>query len=116
MDYDPIYTAELTWGPHPFSWPCPPEKRPRWWQRKAVQRLRELEAVFGHLDDNALQRYWQEARKGQSVYEDAGGYMIRCYEAMIGKQTDEPTPYDSYLANILSGALNQSLTSAGKIG
>lgn len=103
-DYDAIYTAQLVWGMHPSSWPRPPMERPRWWQRKAVRRLCELEDVFGHLSDNALQCYWIEVRKGQDIYEDAGGYMLRCYMAMIGKDVIKPYTYEDAAADMIESA------------
>jgi hypothetical protein len=85
-----IELAELTWGPHPLDWPMPPPKRPHFWNRQSLARLRDLEGIFGHLSNEALQRYWQEVAKGQSVYEDCGGYLLRCYRAMCGLEIDEP--------------------------
>jgi hypothetical protein len=85
-----IENAEATWGEHPYHWPRPPRKRPHWWQRQSVKRLRELEEIFGHLDDESLERYYIEVRKGQSVYEDAGGYLMRCYRTMCAEDVDEP--------------------------
>jgi len=85
-----IEAAEYAWGPHPLDWPSPPPKRPPFWQRASRKRLRELEGVFGHLSDEALQRYWDEVGRGQSVYEDCGGYLLRCYQAMLGMEVEKP--------------------------
>ena len=85
--------ASKKWGDHPASWPRPPREMPRWWQFRVKRRLRGLESVFGPIDAAALDRYWQEVRKGQSIYEDAGGAMLRCYAAMIGERVDWPYPY-----------------------
>lgn len=92
-----IELAERTWGPHPANWPRPPLKRPRFWQRQSVKKIRELEAVFGRLSNESLQRYYEEAERGQSVYEDCGGYFLRCYRAMIGESVIVPYTYQQAL-------------------
>lgn len=98
--------ARSTWGDHPISWPHPPRSKPRWWQFRERKRLAQMEYVFGVLDAAALRRYWYEVRKGQSVYEDAGGYMLRCYQAMMGYPVDEPYTYSRATADLLqNGAL-----------
>lgn len=101
MEQTLLDIAANTWGPHPLDWPSPPPKRPPFWHIQTVKRLRELEGVFGHLDNEALQRYWNEVAKGQSVYEDCGGYLLRCYEAMIGLTVEKPTSHADFLRNLL---------------
>lgn len=97
---DNFTLAEITWGFHPIYWPRPPLKMPRWWQFRIKDRLRDLEDVFGPLDQAALDRYHAEARKGQSVYEDVGGYILRCYQAMAGEVVDEPYRYSDAIIDL----------------
>ena len=85
--------AQIKWGLHPMDWPVPPHRLPSWWQFRQRRVLADLEAVFGPLDNAALLRWWRECRKGQSVYEDAGSYFQRCYDAMCGLATEEPLTY-----------------------
>lgn len=96
-------SANERWGEHPMEWPLPPHSRPRWWQFRTRRTLADLEAVFGHLDNAALRRWWVELRKGQSVYEDAGGYLLRCYEAMAGREVEEPYTYEDAATAIRKG-------------
>lgn len=88
---------------HPLEWPIPPRKMPRWYNFIKMARLREMEDVFGHIDQAALDRFWAESAKGQSVYEDAGGYMIRCYEGLMGFETVEPYTYPKAIDDLLAG-------------
>lgn len=86
--------AVYQWGEaHPISWPRPPRKIPSWFNFCGRAEIRNMEAVFGDIDQTALDRFWAEMAKGQSVYEDAGGYMLRCYEALAGFPTQEPYTY-----------------------
>ena len=99
-----IELAEATWGPHPLDWPMPPPKRPSFWHIQTVKRLRDLEGIFGHLSNEALQRYWNEVSKGQSVYEDCGGYLLRCYRAMLGMPVEDPTTHADVIEDLLKEA------------
>ncbi len=101
MEQTLLDIAANTWGQHPLDWPMPPPKRPHFWNRQAVRRLHDLESVFGYLSNEALQRYWSEVAKGQSVYEDCGGYLLRCYQAMNGQYVERPTRYDSFIEESL---------------
>lgn len=98
-----LSAAERTWGTHPMDWPDTPHYRPRWWQFRAKRLLREMEQVFGPIDDAAMLRFWRERRKGQSAYEDAGGYLERCYIAMLGGDVQEPLTYADAADALLRG-------------
>lgn len=95
--------AEQEWGFHPLCWPTPPRKRPHWWQRHERQSLRDLERLFGPLSNESLAQYWTEVSKGQSVYEDAGGYSLRCYAAMLGEAVAEPYTYVQAANDLVGG-------------
>lgn len=82
--------AAKRWGWHPMHWPVPARSQPKIWQFSAVRYDRELREVFGAFNRD---EFWRECRSGQSVYEDAGGYMLRCYKAMIGLPVEEPYTY-----------------------
>ncbi|CDX26923.1 hypothetical protein MPL3356_60620 [Mesorhizobium plurifarium] len=99
-----LQVAEKMWGRHPYTWPRPPQRRPRWWQFRERRNLARLEAMFDHLSDEALGRYYQQVRLGQSVYEDAGGYLLRCYRAMLGLPVELPTSE----ADVIEGLLRQA--------
>lgn len=88
---------------HPLYWPTPPRQMPKWFQFKKRIELRDMEEVFGHIDQPALNRFWSEMGKGQSVYEDAGSYMLRCYEALAGFPIEEPYTY----AQAVDGFVNE---------
>jgi hypothetical protein len=85
--------AEAEFG-HPMHWPCPPMTMPRWYEFSKKRRLREVERWFGPLCQEDLDAFQTENRKGQSVYEDAGGYALRCYRALVALHTDEPYTYE----------------------
>lgn len=104
MTADILRRAENRWGAHPMDWPRPPMRRPHWWQRKRRRYLERMEAVFGPLDQIALDAFWREAGKGQSVYEDCGGFLLRCYNAMLGQPTEEPYTYRQAVDDFLAEA------------
>lgn len=56
-----------------------------------------MHRVFGDFDRDA---FWREP--GQSVFEDAGGAMLRRYRAMIGLPTEEPYTYRQAVHDILA--------------
>ncbi len=95
--------AQARWGEHPLWWPVPPRKMPRWWQFSARKKIADLTTVFGSLDQNALDRFWAEIQKGQSIYEDAGGYALRSYRAMAGERVEEPYTYQQSSSASLEG-------------
>lgn len=81
-----IYSlASPAWGAYPMDWPTPPYRRPYWWQLRKRKRLANVERVLGVFDDEALSRFWNHLRGGQSPHEDADDYLLRCYAAMIGE-------------------------------
>lgn len=79
--------AANTWGWHPMNWPRPYRQDPTFWQFAAKRRHKELLEIFGPYDRLA---YYREREKGQG-YDDAGGFMLRCYRAMIGLPPEEPS-------------------------
>ena len=81
---DDFVVAEMIWGFHPWGWPRPPRKMPRWWQWKQKQQLANVQLVFKGLTQAHLNRFYEQAALGQAVDEDAGGYLLRCYQAMMG--------------------------------
>lgn len=99
--------AAETWGAHPMDWPCPPDRRPPWWHFAERRRLRAMETVFGRLGDGALLLYRIEASKGQSVHEDCGGYLLRCYRAMLGLPVEAPYTYRQAVTDLLDRAAQE---------
>ena len=104
MAHEYVYSlASSIWGAHPMDWPTPPRRRPYWWQFRKRKHFAGLEYVFVVLDNEALRRYWSEVQSGQSVYEDAGGYMLRCYAAMMGEATESPYTYQQAASDLVGG-------------
>lgn len=93
--------AEAVWG-HPMDWPPVWERRPRWWNFRAKREEAEVVRMFGQISESGRLAFWEELRKGQSVYEDAGGYLIRCYRAAFGLPVDEPYTYHSAFKDALA--------------
>jgi len=53
-----------------------------------------LEAAIDEMGWTEIDAYYDERRKGQSIYEDAGGYMLRCLGRLFGvKPKDEIINY-----------------------
>jgi len=48
-----------------------------------------LDNFFYELSWDEIHEYHRELRKGQSVYEDAGGYFIRCIKRLFGYPVDD---------------------------
>lgn len=95
--------AAETWGAHPWGWPRPPATRPPWLAFRARRNLAAMERVFGPLDAAALARFHTQARTGQSAYEDCGGYLMRCYRAMLGLPVEPPYTYTQAVADLMEG-------------
>lgn len=93
-----LTAAAIRWGEHPAVWPVPYRSAPRWWQFRARRNEREFRDVFGDFDREA---FWNES--GQSVYEDAGGAMLRQYKAMLGVTTEEPYTYRQAIDDLTAG-------------
>ncbi len=107
MSRDPesdLKAAAKAWGAHPIGWPSPPLRRPLWWQFRERRRLYSLEAMFDRLSDEALSRYWAQVVLGQSVYEDAGGFLMRCYRAMLDLPVEEPVREADVIEDLLRQA------------
>lgn len=92
--------AAERFGDHPMGWPVPPSTIPRWWQCRKSRRWRIVCDLFGNLSQDDLDAFWAEVGKGQSVYEDAGGYMLRCYRAMLALPVDDPYTYAQAVADL----------------
>lgn len=88
---------------HPMDWKRPPRQMPHWFNLRGYAALRNLEEVFGLIDQADLDRFWAEHAKGQGVNEDAGGYLIRCYAALMGDETDEPYTYAQAAEELING-------------
>lgn len=94
-----LQDAARRWGDHPMDWPVPPRARP--WRLGSLLRPTnphdhyKLEGVFGYLPQEALDRFWSQP--GQSPYEDAGGAMMRRYEAMLGLPVERLPTYAEFI-------------------
>jgi hypothetical protein len=88
------------------DYPCLPHQLPRWWQFQARKRLKKLNAALAlfnlpPVEQAMCNRFWSESSKGQSVYEDAGGYFMRCWYAAFGLPTEDPYTYKQAIAEAL---------------
>lgn len=54
-----------------------------------------------------IERFNAELHKGQDVYEDAGGYMIRAIMALFGKKADPVMNYRQAASALLQNAKSQ---------
>lgn len=56
---------------------------------------RELEATVERMGWPEIRAFNEELRKGQSIFEDAGGYMLRAIRRLFGlsEQTEEVVTY-----------------------
>lgn len=93
--------AEVKFG-HPANWPVPPSRVPRWYEFRRRRHLREVVACFGPLSPGDLDAFYGELHKGQSVYEDAGGYLLRCYRALVALSVEEPYTYQQAAADLIA--------------
>lgn len=51
-----------------------------------------------------INAYHDELNKGQSVWEDGGGFFVRCIMALFGKKPDEVETYQQAAARLLAEA------------
>lgn len=81
------------------EWPNIPRKKPGILDRsdrKLENRINAALSSIGHgpITEEMREVYWKEVRKGQSFYEDAGGYCARCWAVTLGYQ--EPEAINGY--------------------
>lgn len=82
---------------------------PKWWEFKKSRferRLADGFKMFGlpPITQEMRDMYWREVRKGQSVYEDAGGYMLRCWLVALGADCEEPYTYSEAISDLFEDA------------
>lgn len=80
---------EAAFGSLVHWWPAPDPVPPAWWQFRRRSRERRINAAlaragFGPVTDGMREVFWTERSYGQDVMEDAGGYIWRCWAAMLG--------------------------------
>ena len=71
-----------------YFWPVPRSTPPKWWQRNDRKQEKPIIAVvsalgLGPVDQDFRDRFWEQRRYGQGVYEDAGSYLWRCWCAAL---------------------------------
>ena len=54
------------------------------------EELDLLERAIDRMGWPEIHAFQQECRRGQDVYEDAGGYMIRCIKTLFGIKPRDP--------------------------
>lgn len=88
------YELSRAFGGHPMDWPVIYPTRPRWYhfkRRREEQRVIDALAKIGFYPRllSAYSRgdrraFHEQLRRGQGVNEDAGGYRLRCWLALLG--------------------------------
>jgi hypothetical protein len=78
-----------------FDYPDIRPEPPHFWQRSARLEEARLNASlrvhgFPPITQKARDTYWRELRKGQSVDEDAGGFLMRAWRAAFAQPVAEP--------------------------
>lgn len=78
-----------------YRWPTPFQRKPPWWSRRGRREEARINAALaligrGPVTELFRSTYWGEIRKGQGVYEDAGGYLWRCWAVAAGLRRAEP--------------------------
>lgn len=71
------------------GWPVPMERAPRFWEYRKSRREVPIHQALRYIGADPLtqemrDRFYRQVRIGQDVYEDAGGYVWRCWQAMLG--------------------------------
>ncbi len=101
------------WG-HPARWPTPNVRAPKWLNFRSRKRERELlagiEQATGLTEVTQEMRdlFWKELRKGQDVYEDAGGFFWRAYSVMLGfRSANTVYGYSDAVADLLKDSPNE---------
>ena len=69
-----------------------------------------------HLGWPDINRFHDELHKGQCVYEDAGGYMLRAIMALFGKKADPVLSYRDAARALLQGTEPTPSTSSDEDG
>lgn len=74
-------------NPHPMNWPDPPHPT----ERKFGKALARFNADMEEHDlptfsERAVEVFWQERAKGQDVYEDCGGFLLRPWLIALGSR------------------------------
>lgn len=82
------------------DWPPLPRRRARWWEFSAKRADAKIDAALasvgcGPFTPAMSDRYWKQVSVGQ-IYDDAGGYIWRCWCAALNLPFLDPEkPYDS---------------------
>lgn len=78
---------------HPTEWPRPAYTKPRFYQ--IARQLEEAQLARGlalhEITEDMRDRFYAEHALGQHWSDDAGGFLLRCYRAMLGLPL-EPRP------------------------
>jgi len=68
-----------------------------------------LERAIDRMGWPEIHAFQEECRKGQDIYEDAGGYLIRCIKALFGiRRRDPVTTYQDAARALVAKAYEES--------
>lgn len=100
---------------HPMHWPFPgidQPKRGRLMPSEGERMEKQINAALAIIGAPAIDQafrdtYWREAREGQFVEEDAGGFIWRSWAAALGFRVMDGTTYPQAIAALKSHAQGQ---------
>lgn len=95
--------------PHPMDWPDPPSVTDRKFGKALARFNADLEE-FGlpTFSERAVQVFWQERAKGQDVYEDCGGFLLRCWlVALDAKPAPHVTTHSDFAASLIEERIDK---------
>lgn len=74
-------------NPHPVNWPDPPHPTDRKFGKALARFNADLEEHnLPTFSERAVEVFWQERAKGQDVYEDCGGFLLRPWLVALGSR------------------------------
>lgn len=79
-----------------WKWPPILRRAPRWWQRSMKRQEARVNSALAAVGKGPVtlgmrDLFWEQIRLGQDIYEDAGGYVWRCWCAALGLPFRAPT-------------------------
>lgn len=108
--FEALAKLEKAFGCSVYQWPAIPPTKPGLLQfRIRAREARIVEALkkcgFGPITRTMRYEFWRNVRIGQDVYEDAGGYMWRCWKAALGLPYQRPQdPYSGIIRHAMKVA------------
>lgn len=96
-------------NPHPMDWPDPPHPTERKFGKALARFNADLEE-FGlpTFSERAVEIFWQERAKGQDVYEDCGGFLLRCWlVALDANPAPHVTTHGDFASSLIEDRIDK---------